>query len=103
MPRLRDQSVLNRGLVDQPLLWQQDGFALAQGYDETVRRYQGLYLPTDGHPPAITDAVLVVKPALAVAQREAELAEAGQTSPPGGPSNPGDGGSPAAVATRHPT
>jgi predicted AAA+ superfamily ATPase len=81
MPRLRDHAVLNRGLVDQPLLWQQDGFALAQGFDESAKRYQGLYLPTDDRPPAITDPVLVVRPALAVAQRDAEIAETQAASP----------------------
>jgi len=73
MPRLRDQSVLYRGLLQQPLLWQQDGFALAIGYDEATHRYQGLWLPTDGEAPAVNDTTLIVQPTRAVAQREAEL------------------------------
>jgi hypothetical protein len=73
MPRLRDQTVLNRGLLQQPLLWQQDGFALAIGYDEATSRYQGLWLPTDGEPPAINNAALIVQPGRAVAQREVDL------------------------------
>jgi predicted AAA+ superfamily ATPase len=74
MPRLRDQSVLSGGLVDQPLLWEQDGFALAQGYDKSTQRYQGLVLPTDGASVAVNDALLIVQPTLAKAQRDAESA-----------------------------
>ena len=73
MPRLRDQSVLNRGLLQQPLLWQQDGFALAIGYDDATNRYQGLWLPTGGEPPAVNDATLIVQPGRAVSQREVDL------------------------------
>jgi len=86
MPRLRDQSVLNKGLTDQPLLWEQDGFALAQAYDEAASRYQGLVLPTEGGSVAVTDTWLVVQPAAAVAQRAQELAEAGQET--GGENRP---------------
>jgi predicted AAA+ superfamily ATPase len=76
MPRLRDQLVLNRGVVQQPLLWQQDGFALAAGYDRAGGRYEGLFLPTDGEPPVVNDTTLVVQPARAVSQREADLEKA---------------------------
>jgi hypothetical protein len=70
MPRLRDQSVLTKGLTEQPLLWEREGFALAQGYDGT--RYQGLWLPREGTTINVTDSVLVVKPEAAQAQRQAE-------------------------------
>ncbi len=80
MPRLKDRDVLASGLLEQPLLWQQDGFALAAGYDTAGARYQDLYLPGDPRPPFVTDATLVVQPARAAAQRATELAEgAGQT------------------------
>ena len=35
MPRLRDRAVLDAGLTGPQLLWEQEGFALADGYDET--------------------------------------------------------------------
>lgn len=76
MPRLKDQAVLNAGLQDQPLLWQHDGFALAEDYDEGTARYQGLILPPDGITAAVTDSWLLVKPEAAQAQRTAELNDA---------------------------
>lgn len=76
MPRLRDRSVLVRGLTDQPLLWQQDGFALAQDYDADACRYIDLVLPREPGRFPITDSVLVVKPELAEAQRATEAAGA---------------------------
>ena len=74
MPRLRDRAVLNAGLRNAPLLWEQDGFALAEGYDEQAGRYRGLVLPSDQTSIAITDSTLVVQPALAVEQRAREIA-----------------------------
>jgi hypothetical protein len=81
MPRLRDRSVLNIGLVSAPLLWEQDGFALADGYDEAAGRYRGLVLPSDKTTIAITDATLIVMPAAATAQRAAETVEAPAPTP----------------------
>jgi predicted AAA+ superfamily ATPase len=91
MPRLRDQSVLVAGLTDQPLLWQQDGFALAAGYDG--ERYQALWIPGDPRPPAITDTTLIVQPARAAAQRADDVAQASAAPAPAA-----DGGSSAAGA-----
>jgi hypothetical protein len=73
MPRLRDRSVLAAGIVDLPLIWQTDAFALATGYDETTERYVGLWTPEDGTlaPPA-TDALMLVRPDVAVKQRAVE-------------------------------
>ena len=48
MPRLRDRAVLDAGLTGPQLLWEQEGFALADGYDEATAKYRGLVLPTDG-------------------------------------------------------
>jgi len=91
MPRLRDRAVLESGLTGPQLLWEQEGFALADGYDEEADRYHGLVLPSDDLSAVnVTDATLIVKPEPAKAQRAAELAEAGE--PEGaGPSEDGAG------------
>ena len=79
MPRLRDRGVLEAGLTGPQLLWEQEGFALADDYDEEAGRYRGLVLPTDDLSTVnVTDATLIVKPEPAKAQREAELAETGE-------------------------
>jgi hypothetical protein len=72
MPRLRDRSVLDAGLTGPQLLWEQEGFALADAYDEATGRYRGLVLPTDDLTVAVTNETLVVRPDRAKAQREAE-------------------------------
>jgi hypothetical protein len=77
MPRLRDRKVLNGGIVDMPMIWQTDAFALATGYDETTGRYIGLWHPSpDGKSlaPATTDSLLLVKPEVATKQIEEESA-----------------------------
>ncbi len=73
MPRLRDRAVLNAGLTGPQLLWEQEGFALADGYDEASAKYRGLVLPTDAVSVAVTDATLIVRPERAKAQRAAEV------------------------------
>jgi hypothetical protein len=90
MPRLRDRTVLEAGLTGPQLLWEQEGFALADGYDEEAGRYRALVLPTDGMSVAVTDATLIVRPERAMAQRAAEApaepdsveADAGSASTP---------------------
>jgi hypothetical protein len=72
MPRLRDRGVLNAGLTAPVLVWDSDGFALAEGYDETTGRYRGLALPNDHTTVAISDATLIVKPQDARAQHDRE-------------------------------
>jgi Swt1-like HEPN/Protein of unknown function (DUF499) len=73
MPRLRDRRVLDEGIVDMPLIWQTDAFALATSYDETAGRYIGLWAPEDkGLPPTATDSLLLVRPDIAARQRDAE-------------------------------
>ena len=74
MPRLRDRAVLDAGLTGPQLLWEQEGFALADGYDEATEKYRALVLPTDGITVAVTDATLIVRPERAKAQRAAEPA-----------------------------
>jgi hypothetical protein len=84
MPRLRDRRVLNEGVVDLPMIWQTDAFALATDYDETAGRYIDLWTPEDQRAvPAATDSLLLVRPDIAVKQRDAE----GRATPgsPGGP------------------
>ena len=73
MPRLRDRAVLEAGLTGPQLLWEQEGFALADRYDDAIGKYRGLVVPTDGIPVAVTDATLIVRPELATAQRAADL------------------------------
>ena len=74
MPRLRDRRVLNEGIVDMPMIWQTDAFALATGYDDAAERYIGLWTPEDkGTAPAATDSLLLVRPDIAAKQRDAEV------------------------------
>jgi hypothetical protein len=102
MPRLRDRAVLNLGLTGPQLLWEQEGFALADGYDEVSAKYRALVLPTDGMTVATTDATLIVRPERAKAQRAAEVhdvplveadadprPESGHGQPPVSPPPPG--------------
>ncbi|AFR31400.1 Swt1 family HEPN domain-containing protein [Arthrobacter sp. Rue61a] len=73
MPRLRDRSVLDAGIVDLPMIWETDAFAVAAAYDEDAARYIGLWTPQDSGPaPAATDSMLLVRPDIAVAQRNAD-------------------------------
>ena len=73
MPRLRDRAVLDAGLTGPQLLWEEEGFALADGYDEGAAKYRGLVLPTDGITVAVNNTTLLVRPDRAKAQRAAEL------------------------------
>lgn len=96
MPRLRDRSVLDAGLLEQPMLWEQDGFALAEGYDEEAGRYRGLVLnPDEASSIAITAETLIVRPDLAIAQQEAEGGGAGEVEPAGASTEAGPSTTPA--------
>lgn len=71
MPRLRDRSVLDAGIIDMPLHWAIDAFALATGYDEKESRYIGLWTDDDKTaPPVATDSLLLVRPDVATRQLE---------------------------------
>ena len=73
MPRLRDRKVLEEGILDLPMIWQTDAFALATGVDDTSGRYIGLWIPEDANSaPSPTDSLLLVRPDVAVEQRESE-------------------------------
>ncbi len=75
MPRLRDRRVLNEGIIDLPMIWQTDAFALATGYDESADRYVGLWTPEDKSiAPQASDSLLLVRPDIAGRQRDAEKA-----------------------------
>lgn len=90
MPRLRDRRVLDEGIVDLPLIWQTDAFALASDFDESAARYIGLWTPEDGGPaPVATDSLLLVRPDLAIRQRAAEQQAARDSVvEPDGPKSP---------------
>ncbi|HEY9472985.1 MAG TPA: AAA family ATPase, partial [Mycobacteriales bacterium] len=73
MTRLRDRKVLDEGVASALglITFQIDGFALAAGFDEATGRYTGLVLPGgDAHFGQVTDATLLVRPDLAIAQDE---------------------------------
>ncbi|MDI1343648.1 MAG: DUF499 domain-containing protein, partial [Pseudolabrys sp.] len=111
MPRLRGREVLVDALDNQPLIWQSEGFALADAYDEKSATYSGLWLPGETGRATITDATLIVKSERAEAQRAAEkpvpsttAGETGTTaeSPESGSAGPRDD-TKAPVATSKPT
>jgi hypothetical protein len=71
--------VLEEGILDLPMIWQTDAFALATGFDDTTGRYVGLWLPTDQNSaPSPTDSLMLVRPEVAERQREEEQ----RTRPP---------------------
>ncbi len=74
LPRLRDRSVLEAGLQDalNSITWEQDGFALATGRDDANGDFDGLAIPHRDSFGLITDAVLLVRPDIALHQRSAE-------------------------------
>jgi predicted AAA+ superfamily ATPase len=95
MPRLRDRTVLNEGVIDMPMLWQTDAFALATGFDNSGNRYIGLWIPGDpGAAPPTTDSLLLVRPDVALTQREAEEPEPEPGPEPPGPPPPPPGPGP---------
>ncbi|CAN7328114.1 Swt1 family HEPN domain-containing protein [Mycolicibacterium frederiksbergense] len=89
MPRLCDRQVLNAGIVEMPLLWAAEAFALAAGFDGDTGRYIGLWTPDDGQPPPqATDSLLLVRPDMATKQRHDDEASGvhsgGETEQTGG-------------------
>ena len=77
LPRLAERSVLENGIlaVFDQAIWDQDGFAVASGYDEPSGQYIGLRIPNEDMPPQLSDTTLLVRPDRAIAQRERERAE----------------------------
>ncbi|MXP22977.1 DUF499 domain-containing protein [Gordonia sp. HNM0687] len=82
LARLRNRDALVEGLltVYNDMAWQAEGFAFAYAWDETEQKYVDLHLPTDSATPQLSDTVLVVKPDIAQAQRDREVAEVAETS-----------------------
>lgn len=79
LPRLRDRDVLDAGVLAglDGLDWENTGFALAAGYDEKTGRFNDLHVPHQhGSMWQVTDGTLLVRPDLALAQYEADKAEA---------------------------
>ena len=73
MPRLRDRAVLDAGILDLPMIWQTDAFALAAGFDQAAGRYIGLWTPDDKETaPVAIDSLLLVRPDVAQKQRSKE-------------------------------
>jgi predicted AAA+ superfamily ATPase len=74
LPRLADRRILDAGIagVANELTWDVEAFAVADGYDETAGRFTGLAVPHSDTIGQITDQTLLVRPDLALAQREAE-------------------------------
>jgi len=76
LPRLREPAVLIEAIRDglRLLMWPDDSFAYAESFDETAGRYRGLRC---GQPVNISEdnlSGLLVRPAPALKQREAETA-----------------------------
>jgi hypothetical protein len=74
LSRLRDRSVLDqavRSVLDE-ITWEMEGFALAQSFEESTGTYRGLTVPYEGSFGPISDTTLLVLPAVANQQRQAE-------------------------------
>ncbi|WFR83891.1 Swt1 family HEPN domain-containing protein [Arthrobacter sp. Y-9] len=84
LARLRDKQVLLTavaGAMSDPA-WAQIGFALADAYDAESGDFIGLRIPLeDAEPPVILDSTLLVRPALARAQRDREDLRRAQEAP----------------------
>ena len=84
LPRLKDSSVLLGAVRDGAALltWEQDGFAFADSFDEGAGRYRGL---RGGQQASLADADtpgLLVKPAIARGQLDAERVKPADVAPP---------------------
>jgi predicted AAA+ superfamily ATPase len=85
LPRLASREVLYEAVESGPhqLLWEDEGFALAESYDEHAQRYLGLRGP--GALPvqqlAVTGATLLVRPGAAKKQLEHDAAEQPESAP----------------------
>ena len=74
LTRLRDRSVLEQAVasVVSELLWETEGFAVADAYDEAAGRYLGLVAYNHGSSGTLTDETLIVEPEVAAAQLDAD-------------------------------
>ena len=80
LTRLADRSVLADAVtaVFNLNTWELEGFALAEGFDETTGRYIGLSLPHESDFGQVTDNTLLVLPALARQQQHNDQVASGQ-------------------------
>lgn len=78
LPRLRDATVLLEAIRDGlgSTTWVQDGFAYAAAFDETQGRYQGLCCGHADSSILMDGRSVLIKPAVALRQREADEAAA---------------------------
>ena len=92
LTRLRDRAALEDGLLSvvNDTSWSINGFAFADSWDADNQKYVDVTLPSDPKMPPLTDSTLVVRPAIALAQREADEKEADR----GKDDDEGDGGGP---------
>jgi predicted AAA+ superfamily ATPase len=82
MPRLRDRRVLDEAVLDMPMIWQTDAFALATAYDDAAGRYVGLWAPSSATAaPPVTDSLLLVRADVAARQLESEEAAPSTADP----------------------
>ena len=95
LPRLAGPDVLVEAVRDGLglLLWQQDGFAYADSYDEAAGRYRGLRTGPHVQVSERDLSGLIVKPDVAQAQVDRERAPEPPV-PPTPPVDPGDGNPP---------
>jgi predicted AAA+ superfamily ATPase len=100
LKRLPNRQVLEQAVLGaaEVLLWQQDAFALADGYDEATGEYQHLWIHGDKPEPALaTDETLLIQPARAVEQRARAI-----NTPPAGPVTPPESGNGGGGGIPHP-
>lgn len=92
LPRLASREVLYRAAESGPhqLLWEDEGFGLAESYDEQTRRYVGLRgpgaLPTQQLP--VTAGTILVQPSVAKDQLEQDSAHQPIAPPAEAPTGP---------------
>jgi predicted AAA+ superfamily ATPase len=93
LARLKDRDALVDGLLSVYLdtTWQINGFGFAAGFDESTREYVDIHLPSDAATPQLNDDALIVKPDLALAQRDRDAARIGGGEP-GEEQHGGNGG-----------
>lgn len=109
LPRMRNRDVLTAAVCETvtQFTWEAEGFALADGFDSATGRYTGLVLPGAGSiAGAITDATLLVRPDVAIAQAPSQpgpgpIPGPGPTPGPDPESGPTPGPEPVAHARYH--
>ncbi|WP_018177518.1 Swt1 family HEPN domain-containing protein [Jongsikchunia kroppenstedtii] len=92
MPRLRDRSVLEAGVLgvfDDPIGWEAATFALAIGVDDG--KFTEVFLPSGNLTPPVSDSLLLIRPDLAqkhVDEQISEITEAPESMDGASPDEP---------------